>query len=132
MSARRVAVEVSSVGLLSRGSLREGSEPFPPLVHPSGETATREPCEAALGLMAEQGEWSGPPLNARRGGFRRAATVTLRKEQMKTAAAAPRLHERHQARSRRRASGRGVGRTTAVPMRVRLPGVDLRLGASRL
>ena len=46
---------------------------------------------------------------------------------MKTAAAAPRLHERHRARSRRRASGRGVGRTTAVPMRDGLPGVDLRL-----
>src|SRR5205823_13917638 len=100
--------EVFIVGLLSLGSLRERSEPFLPLVHPSGETATREPCEAALGLMAEQGEWSGPPLNARRGGFRRAATVTLRKEQTKTAAAAPRLHESHRARSRRRASGRGV------------------------
>ena len=81
--------------------------------------------------MAEQGEWSGPPLNARRGGFRRAATVTLRKEQMKTAAAAPRLHERHRAPSRRRASGRGVGRTTAVPMRVGLLGVDLRLRVHR-
>ena len=32
--------------------------------------------EAALGLMAEPSEWSGPPLNARRGAFRRAATVT--------------------------------------------------------
>src|SRR5438309_1725026 len=83
-SARGVAVEVFIVGLLSLGSLRERSEPFPPLVHPSGETATRESCEAALAFMAEQGEWSGPPLNARRGGLRRAATVTLRKEQMKT------------------------------------------------
>ena len=123
---RGVEVKVFIVCLLALGSLRERAS-RPPLVHPSGETATRESCEAALAFMAEQGEWSGPPLNARRGGLRRAATVTLRKEQMKTAAKAPRLHERHRARSRRRASGRGVGRTTAAPMRDGLPGVDLRL-----
>src|SRR5207249_5243456 len=51
---------------------------------PEGETPTREPCAAAPLFLAEQGEWSGPASNARRGAVRRAATVTQRKEQMRT------------------------------------------------
>src|SRR5712691_1070554 len=108
MSARGVAVEVFIVGLLSLGSLRERSEPFPPLVHPSGETATREPCEAALGLMAEQGEWSGPSLNARRGGFRRAATVTLLVDRQTPGAVGERV-------GTARAGGEGAGARTPLP-----------------
>src|SRR5438477_22936 len=62
-SARGVAVEVFIVELLSVGSLRERSEPSRPR-SPVGVTATREPGDAGLGLVAAQGEWSGPPLNA--------------------------------------------------------------------
>src|SRR3989442_13821999 len=108
-------VEVFIVGLLSLGSLPERSAPFLPLVHPSGETATREPCEAALGLMAEQGEWSGPPLNARRGGFWGGAAVTPPKGEMKNAPAAPRLPQGHPRARPGRGSRPGLGPGTAGP-----------------
>jgi len=58
------------------------------------------------------------PLNAPRDGFRWAATVTLRKEQMKTGtreAAAPRLNARHRARGRRRRSASSSRRSRISP-----------------
>ncbi len=47
-SARGVTVKVFIVCVLALGSLRERSEPFPALVHPTTETATRGPCDAAF------------------------------------------------------------------------------------